>query len=189
LYVVYSVEDVVRIPPSLFDRPLEEAARLVLSEKYVGFVHPDMGIIVAIFDIEVEPEGKLLPGDGASYHVSRYKVLAFRPQPKEVVEGRVVNAEKYGIWVNLGPIEGFAHISQLMDEQVVFDPQRRAMRGERTGRMIEVGDVVRARVVSVSMPSEPTQRPRVQLTLRQPYLGRPEWYREKREATRAGERR
>ncbi len=187
LYVVYRVRDVVRIPPSLFGLPLEEAALRVLTERYVGFVHPDMGIIVAVFDVDVDPEGRLLPGDGATYHDSEYSVLAFKPRVKEVVEGVVVNAQQYGIWVNLGPIEGFAHITQLMDDRVIFDQQRKAMIGEKTRKIVEIGNVVRARVVSVSMPTEPTLRPRIQLTLRQPYLGRPEWYRRKEEAKTAGQ--
>ncbi|ALL00169.1 DNA-directed RNA polymerase subunit E' [Pyrodictium delaneyi] len=176
LYMIYRVRDTVRIPPSLFGKPLEEAALQVLTEKYVGYVHPDMGIIVAIFDVKVKEEGRIIPGDGATYHESEYSVLAFRPQVKEVVEGIVVNAQQYGLWVNLGPVEGFAHVTQLMDDRVVFDPQRRALIGERSRRIVEIGDVVRARVVSVSIPSEPTMRPRIQLTLRQPYLGKPEWY-------------
>ena len=176
LYMIYRVRDTVRIPPSLFGKPLEEAALQVLTEKYVGYVHPDMGIIVAIFDVKVKEEGRIIPGDGATYHESEYSVLAFRPQVKEVVEGVVVNAQQYGLWVNLGPVEGFAHVTQLMDDRVVFDPQRRALIGERSRRIVEIGDVVRARVVSVLIPSEPTMRPRIQLTLRQPYLGKPGWY-------------
>jgi len=171
VYAVYKVRDVVRIPPELFGLPLQEAALKVLSSRYVGFLHPEMGIIVAVFNVNVEGEGRILPGDGATYHNVVYEVLVFKPQVKEVVEGVVVNALNYGAWVNLGPVEGLVHVSQLMDEHVRFDPQRRAFIGEKTGRVIEVGDSVRARVVSVSMP--PTGgKPRIQLTLRQPYLGK-----------------
>ncbi len=176
MYVVYRVRDVVRIPPSLFGMPLEEAALKVLTDKYVGSVHPEMGIIVAVFNVKVSEEGRLLPGDGATYHDSEYEVLALNPQVKEVVEGIVVDAQSYGAWVNIGPIEGFVHISQMMDEHVRFDPQRRAFIGERTRRVLEVGDVVRARIVSVSMTGL-GGKPRIQMTMRQPYLGKPEWWR------------
>ncbi|WP_236698049.1 DNA-directed RNA polymerase [Pyrodictium occultum] len=185
--MVYRVRDTVRIPPSMFGMPLEEAAFQVLTEKYVGYVHPDMGIIVAIFDVKVGEEGRVIPGDGATYHESEYSVLAFKPEVKEVVEGTVANVQQYGLWVNLGPVEGFAHITQLMDDRVVFDPQRKALIGERTRRLVEINDVVRARVVSVSMPSEPTMRPRIQLTMRQPYLGKLEWFKKTEGRERSAE--
>lgn len=178
MYIVYHVRDVVRIPPSLFGLPLEEAALRVLMDKYVGIVHPEMGVVVAVFNIKVSEEGRLLPGDGATYHDSEYDVLALNPQVKEVVEGVIVDAQNYGAWVNLGPVEGFVHISQMMDEHVRFDPQRRAFIGERTRRIVEVGDVVRARVVSVSVTGL-GGKPRIQLTMRQPYLGKPEWWRQR----------
>ncbi len=185
LYAIYRVRDVVRIPPSLFTLPLEEAATRILTEKYVGTVHPDIGVIVAVFDVKVDENGRLIPGDGATYHDSEYSILAFKPIPKEVVEGVVVSVQQHFIRVSLGAADGIAHISQVMDEHVIFDPQRRAFIGERTKRIIEVGDVVRARIVSASIPSEPLARPRIQLTLRQPYLGKPEWYRKKEQVEAA----
>ncbi|ABM80305.1 DNA-directed RNA polymerase subunit E'' [Hyperthermus butylicus DSM 5456] len=180
MYAIYRVRDVVRIPPSLFGMSLEEAALKVLTEKYVGYVHPEMGVIVAIFDVKVSEEGRVIPGDGATYHDSEYSVLAFKPIVKEVVEGVVVSIQQSFARISLGPVEGIAHISQVMDEHVIFDPQRRAFIGERTRRIVEVGDIVRTRVISVSMPSEPIGRPRIQLTMRQPYLGKTEWHKRKR---------
>jgi len=34
MFYVYRVYDIVRIPPEMFDRPLKEAARISLREKY-----------------------------------------------------------------------------------------------------------------------------------------------------------
>ena len=185
MYAIYRVRDVVRIPPSLFSLPLEEAATRILIEKYVGTVHPDMGIIVAVFDVKVDENGRLIPGDGATYHDSEYSILAFKPMPKEVVEGVVVSVQEHFMRVNFGAVDGVVHISQVMDEHVLYDPQRKAFIGEKTRRVIEVGDVVRARIVSVSLPTEPLGRPKIQLTLRQPFLGKPEWYEKKIEARKA----
>ena len=180
MYKLYKVKDVVRIPPELFGVDLEEAALRVLADRYIGYVDPEMGIIVAVFNVKVEREGRILPGDGATYHDATYEVLAFKPGVREVVEGVIVNAARYGAWVNIGPVEGLVHISQMMDEHVRFDPQRRAFIGENSGRIIEVGDAVRARVVSVSIPPV-GGKPRIQLTMRQPYLGKLEWIEKQRE--------
>jgi DNA-directed RNA polymerase subunit E' len=178
LYVVYRVRDIIRIPPSLFDLPLEEAARRVLVDRYVGYVDPELGVIVAVYNIKVSEYGRILPGDGATYHESEFDVLAYKPVLKEVVEGVVVNVPDFGLFVSLGPIDAFIHRTQIVDEELRYDDQRRAFIGVKTGRVVEKGDEVRARIIAISMPTDPTQKPRIQLTMRQPFLGKVEWVRE-----------
>ncbi len=178
MYVVYRVRDIIRIPPSLFNMPLEEAARRVLVDRYVGYVDPELGVIVAVYNVKVSEYGRILPGDGATYHESEFDVLAYKPVLKEVVEGVVVNVPDFGLFVNLGPIDAFVHRTQITDEELRYDDQRRAFIGVKTGRVVEKGDEVRARVIAVSMPTEPSQKPRIQLTMRQPMLGKVEWVRE-----------
>jgi len=181
LYIIAEVEDVVRIPPNLFGFPLKEAALKVLRERYEGYLHPDLGIIITVFDVKVEELGRILPGDGATYHNARFKVLSFKPQVKEVVEGIVVGATDKGLFVNLGPVDGFLHKSQISDKRVFFDEKGGRYIVEETRQVVEKGDRVRARVVGVSFPTEPTARPRIILTMRQPLLGKLEWVEEELE--------
>ena len=178
MYIIAEVEDVVRIPPNLFGFPLKEAALKVLRERYEGYLHPDLGIIITVFDVKVEELGRILPGDGATYHNARFKVLSFKPQVKEVVEGIVVGATDKGLFVNLGPVDGFLHKSQISDKRVLFDERGGRYIIEETRQVVEKGDKVRARVVGVSFPTEPTARPRIILTMRQPLLGKLEWVEE-----------
>ena len=189
MYVVYRVRDIIRIPPSLFTLPLEEAARRVLIDKYVGYVDPELGVIVAVYNVKVNEYGRILPGDGATYHESEFDVLAYKPVVKEVVEGTVVNVQEFGLFVSLGPIDGFIHRSQVSDEELRFDENRKAFIGVRTNRVVEKGDRVRARVIAVSMPTEPSQKPRIQLTMRQPLMGKIEWVREEVERIEEAARR
>ncbi len=179
MYAVYSVKGVVRIPPSMFALPLQEAAETILENTFIGYVHPEIGIIVAVFDIDVEEYGRIVPGDGATYHNVVFKILAFRPIEKEVVEGFVSGAAHNVVaFISLGPVDGIVHISQIADEELYYDPQRGAFIGRRTGRILAKGDMVRARIIAVSLPNEPTRRPRIALTMRQPFLGKIDWIKE-----------
>ena len=36
MYEIATIEDTVRVPPNMFDRPLEEVAAEILNRKYVG---------------------------------------------------------------------------------------------------------------------------------------------------------
>ncbi len=173
MYRVYRLRDVVRIPPEDFDKPLDEAAHRVLREVYEGRVSKELGIIVAVLDVKVDPEGKIIPGDGATYHNAEFTVLAFNPFLQEVVEGEIVTVTSYGLFVNLGATDGFIHKSQIADEPIEYDPTRPGLRLEDTHRLIERGDIVRARIYNVALM--PGKGLRVNLTLRQPYMGKKEW--------------
>ncbi len=180
VYRVYGVRDVVRIPPEKFDKPLDIAAWEELRRVYEGVVTKNMGIIVTVFDVDVEPEGQILPGDGATYHPVTFKMLVFYPFVKEVVEGEVNTVLNHGIFVDLGASDGFIYINQIADERIEYDPTRPALILRESNKMIEKGDWVRARVYNVA--PLPGKGLRVQMTMRQPYLGKIEWLKKSKSA-------
>jgi DNA-directed RNA polymerase subunit E' len=180
LYAVIEVEDYVRIPPSKFGRPVEDVVYEELKSKYEGALiqvedsgRSRLGIIVAIMETNADPMGTVIPGDGATYHKTRFKALVFMPFEKEVVEGEVVSVTRAGLYVNLGVLDGFIHINQVADERVVFDTARGSLLLEETRRYVEKGDVVRARIYVVS--TLPGKGLRIHMTMRQPQLGKLEW--------------
>lgn len=175
MYKLVELEDMVRIPPALFKLSPHEAAVEVLREKYEGRILRDIGLAITILDVNIDPVGVLVPGDGATYHRVRAKVLVFAPEPQEVVEGEVTVVAEYGIEVRLGPIDGFIHRSQLHEKETFSYNREQAMwLGDKTGRILRRGDRVRARVVQVSYGTRGLKL-RVGLTMRQPYLGKLEW--------------
>lgn len=184
MYRIYKIRDVVRIPPEDFGKPLREAAWKALRKIYEGRVTRDLGVIVTVLDVKVDPEGKIVYGDGATYHKAEFTVLAFNPFLKEVVEGTIVTVASYGLFVDLGATDGFIHKSQISDEDIEHDPTRQALILRDTRRVIEKGDVVRARVYNVALM--PGKGLRVSLTVRQAYLGKLEWIKKAKE--REGEK-
>ena len=100
------------------------------------------------------------------------------PELYEVVEGEVVDVVEFGVFVRLGPLDGLIHISQIMDDYVSYDPKREAIIGKETGRVIEKGDKVRARIVAVSLREARKRGSKIALTMRQPGLGKLEWIEE-----------
>jgi len=79
--------------------------------------------------------------------------------------------------VRVGPVDGYVHKSQIMDDVVSYSREQNAVIGQKTARVLRKGDDVRARVVAVSYGGR-KQVLRVQLTMRQPYLGKLEWIKE-----------
>ncbi|NPA96551.1 MAG: DNA-directed RNA polymerase [Crenarchaeota archaeon] len=177
MFRVYKLRGVVRIDPSELDKGLETAALSELKKKFEGMYSRDLGLIIALRNLKVSPEGYIVMGDGATYHEVEFEVLAYVPMINEVIEATVENVAKHGAHIRVGPIDGLIHISQIADEEAFFDPVRGAIVLRQSKRVLMKGDKVRARVTSVSGAS--AQRlPRMSLTMRQPYLGKIEWIKE-----------
>ena len=174
MFEMVTLEDIIRIPPVLFDRDLEEAALEVLRNEYEGITDPEIGKVIAVVSIINVGIGRLIPGDGASYHNVRFNVIAFKPKVNEIVEGVVVEVVDFGIFVRVGPIDGLCHISQVADDFFSYDPKNAILVGKTKGYKVEVDDVVRAKIVAVSM-SGSDKTGKFALSMRHPYLGKIEW--------------
>ena len=176
MFAVYEVEDVVRIPPSMFGEGLVKVAEINLKDKYENTYDGEMGYIFLVKNVEINPVGKILPGDGASYHRAKFQVYAFKPIVNEIVEGEVIEITDFGVFVRIGPLDALLHISQIMDDYITYDERHSVLMGKKTGKKLEVGDDVRFRIVAVSLTHGATGK--VGVTTRQPYLGKLEWIKE-----------
>ncbi|MGC8631217.1 MAG: DNA-directed RNA polymerase [Thermoprotei archaeon] len=186
MFYLYKVNDLVRVPATFFGNPLEDAVALAIKEKYVGkVISEEVGIVLQVLDVQASEEGKVPIGQGATYHEATFTLLTYRPLEREIIEGEVVAVEEYGIHVRIGPIEGVAHQSQLMDDYVDYDARAGRYVGRNTKKTIERGDLVRARIITISMHEGDASDVKVNLTLRQPGLGSLQWLDTEREAAKA----
>ncbi len=168
LFRLYEFKDIVRIPPERFGEDLKKVALELLREEYEGVLDDELGLIVTVTDVDINEEGYIIPGDGATYHEAKYTLLAFKPVRNEVVEGPVVSVTKHGIYVNIGPVDAMVHRSQLGEGSFTYDPATGSMIGPGNIR-IKKGDIVRGRIVQIS-----TKRGvlKVGMTLKGPGLGK-----------------
>lgn len=180
MFRVLTIEDYVRIPPTRFGEPIERVALEELKNSYEGRIERDVGIYVAIFDVEVSRRGVIIFGDGATYNRVRFKALVFTPLNNEIIEGEVIRTEDFGAFVRIGPVDGLIHRTQMMEDNVVlYDKQSGSFVGEKSKRKLGRGDVIRARIVGVSyVTTSNKDMVRISLTLRQPFLGKLEWIEE-----------
>ncbi|MBO3804226.1 MAG: DNA-directed RNA polymerase [Candidatus Brockarchaeota archaeon] len=177
MFKLLVVEDTVRIPPPMFGKPFENVVKGLLAEKYEGTVHEDLGYVIAVLNYKFNPVGKLMPGDGGSYHQVTFELLTFVPELQEVLEGEVVEIEDFGAFVRIGPVDSLLHVSQVADDYMSFDGSQGTLSGRETGRVLRKGDVVRVRIVAVSI-GKGTVGDKVGVTARQPFLGKIEWIEE-----------
>ena len=79
MFQLVELGDVVRVPPNRFGSSLENVALELLKLKYESTISPDYGYLILVTNVKIDRVGKIIPGDGATYHKVRFQVLAFFP--------------------------------------------------------------------------------------------------------------
>lgn len=174
MYYKVKVEDAVRVPPMFFSGDIGDSIKKILDQEIVGAMDKDLGVIVAITNVENVGEGYIVPSDGAVYYEVKYETLVYKPTLQEVVEGEFKEAAEFGAFVTIGPIDGLVHVSQIMEDYVSFNEKESQFLGKESKRILKLGDGVRVRVVTVSKKSTVLDT-KIGLTMRQPCLGALHW--------------
>jgi len=177
MFKLIDLEDTIRIPPEKFGEPIETVGYEQLKSKYEGMVHEELGYVIAVTDIQISPVGKIIPGDGATYHRVVFSLVTFLPKIQEIVEGEVVEIADFGAFVRVGPIDALLHVSQLLNDFMSYDEKQGVLMGKETKRKLATGDQVRVRVTAVSLGRGGVSG-KVGVTARQPFLGKLEWIKE-----------
>ena len=174
MFYLTEVEDYVRVAPKLFGLPTGEAVEKQLKETYADYYDKELGKVVSVIEILDVGEGVIIPGDGAAYYNSKFKLLTWKPELQELVYGIIAEITTFGAFINMGAMRGMIHISQTMDDYVSFSKSN-TLAGKSSKRSLKTGDQCLARVVAISHRGD---EPKIGLTMRQPGLGKLEWIKE-----------
>jgi len=174
MFYLVEIEDYVRVEPKLFGLATREAVKKQLEETYADYFSKEIGKVVSIIDVMDVGEGIIIPGDGAAYYKSTFKLLTWKPEMQELVFGIVTEITNFGAFMDLGVMQGMIHISQTMDDFVSFSKSGTLV-GKSSKRSLKKGDACLARIVAVSFKSG---EPKIGLTMRQPGLGQLKWIKE-----------
>ena len=177
MFSVSTLVDIVRIPPTLFGTTLKKAAENILKSKYESMINQDLGYIIMIMGAKVEPLGKMIPGDGGTFHRVEFQALTFYPKLQEIVNGELVDITDFGAFVRIGPTDALLHLSQVMDDYLKSDVASGMILANQSGRTLKVGSTIRARITAVSL-GKAASMGKIGITCRQPFLGAEEWIEE-----------
>ncbi len=175
MFYEITVKSHVRVPPVSFGKDKDDAVLTHLNEKYNGFNSPELGIVICVSDVIQIRDGIIIPGDGAAYYDTTYKLVVFKPELHEPVLGTISDITDFGAFLDLGATDGMIHVSQTMDDYVSFS-KANILTGKETKRTLKVGERCRARIIAVSYKD--VSNPKIGLTMRQPMLGSLAWIEE-----------
>jgi DNA-directed RNA polymerase subunit E' len=171
MFHLVEIEDYVRVEPKLFGLETMDAVRQQLKETYTNYTNKEIGTVVTVIDVLGVGDGIIIPGDGAAYYNSKFKLLIWRPELGELVYGTIEEITNFGAFINLGVTQGMIHISQTMEDYVSFSKSNTLI-GKASKKSLKKGDLCIARIVAISYKGN---EPKIGLTMRQPGLGKTEW--------------
>jgi DNA-directed RNA polymerase subunit E' len=176
MFYLIDVEDYIRVEPKLFGLPTREAVEQQLKETYADHFDKELGSVIAVAEVTEIEEGIIIPGDGAAYYKSNFKLVVWKPDMQELVFGSISEITNFGAFIDLGAMQGMIHISQTMDDYVSFS-KTNTLVGKSGKKSLKKGDNCIARVVAISYK---LGEPKIGLTMRQPGLGKIEWIEEEK---------
>jgi len=171
MFYLTEVEEHIRVEPRHFGLPTKEAVEKQLNESYVDKVTKELGYVISVVSVDSVDDGVIIPGDGAPFYRSRFKILIWKPELHELVYGTINEITNFGAFIQIGPAQGMIHISQTMEDYVSLS-KTGTLSGKSSKRNLAKGDDCLARVVAISYKSG---EPKIGLTMRQPGLGKVEW--------------
>jgi DNA-directed RNA polymerase subunit E' len=185
LFSISTLVDVIRIPPSLFGTTLKKAGMNILKEKYESMINAELGYIIMILDAKVDEMGKMIAGDGGTFHKVEFEALTFYPKLQEIVQGEIVDITDFGAFVRIGPTDALLHLSQVMDDYLKSDVKSGMILANQSARTLKVASTLRARITAVSL-GKAAAMGKIGITCRQPFLGADSWIKEEIEKAEGG---
>ena len=140
-----------------------------------------------IMGAKVNPLGKMIPGDGGTFHRVEFQALTFYPKLQEIVNGELVDITDFGAFVRIGPTDALLHLSQVMDDYLKSDVASGMIVANQSGKTLKVGSTIRARITAVSL-GKAASMGKIGITCRQPFLGADEWIEEEIKNTEDGDK-
>ena len=173
MYKRLTIQDSVRVPPQHLGENVSDSVRDGLREEVEGDIVEDVGVVIGVEDVNSVEGGDIEPEDAGIHYQVEYKAIVYDPELHEVVNGEVVDITDFGAFIRIGPFDGLCHVSQVMDQYVNLDEENEMLVSEDQERSLEKGDTVTTRVIAVSLGKQDTNK--INLTMRQPGLGKQEW--------------
>lgn len=176
MFYIVDIEDYVRVEPKLFGLRTSDAVAKQLQETYSNYHDKEIGEVIGIISVLEVGNGVIIPGDGAAYYNSKFKLIAWKPELQEIVYGIVDEITNFGAFMNFGVMSGVIHISQTMDDYVTFS-NTGTLFGKDSKKILKKNDTCLARIVAISYKGD---QPKIGLTMRQPGFGKIEWVAEEK---------
>jgi len=175
MFVNVKMKDTVRISPHLFHLDSTDAIRESLNIKFANKVVHNVGLCIALWDIEKIEDSYIFPGDGATHTVVHFRYVVFRPFVDEILVGRIKSCSKDGLHVTLGffddiviPSDSLQNPSKFSEQEQLWCWEYDAQENGTVDLPMEIGGDIRFRVVDETFTDTTPNSPEDSLAMPPP---------------------
>ncbi|XP_059174661.1 DNA-directed RNA polymerase III subunit RPC8-like [Physella acuta] len=154
MFVLVQMKDTVRILPRLFHLDTMDAIREALNKKFANKVVYNVGLCIALWDVEKVEDSYIFPGDGATHTIVHFRFVVFRPFIDEILVGRIKSSNKDGVHVSMGffddiviPSDSLQQPSKFNEQEQLWSWEYEAPEEGKVDLPLEIGGDIRFRVV------------------------------------------
>lgn len=174
MFVLSKFKDIVRVPAHHLGTPIEDVLAEELNKRFANKVVLDVGLVICLYDILDLGESYIYCGDGAIHTRCSYRMIVFRPQIGEILEGSLRSSSKEGLIISLGFFDSIVIPPQQLNEPCNFNEvdQTWTWNFEDDGQThvlrLEIGEQVRFRVHSEQFVDVSPHGPQMSLSKNEP---------------------
>lgn len=121
MFKLVTVEDTIQIPPHLFGYARERAVEHIINRRLSDRVMPEVGLVIALWDIESLSAERLIPTSGEASVLARFRILVFAPFRGEALFARVRASTEAGLLAYLDFFEPLWIPSESLPKPSTFD--------------------------------------------------------------------
>lgn len=103
MFVLTTIADTVRIPPTMLAQPTLISVHSEMDKKYPNRVIMDVGLVIGRYGDALQVgDGVCAAGDGGAHHEIIVRLIVFRPFVEEVCLGTISKSSAQGLHVSMG---------------------------------------------------------------------------------------
>ncbi|KAJ1726781.1 DNA-directed RNA polymerase III complex subunit Rpc25 [Coemansia biformis] len=163
MFVLVVLRDTLKVVPSEFTKPREQALRDEINRKYANRVLHDIGLCMLVHDLLDIDEGYVQHSEGWLWVKVKFRMIVFRPFRDEVLTGWVRSANAGGIEVSMGFFDDIKISASHMPEGSTYDGAEGVWvwRYEGNELYIDLEEPIRFRVLETSFLEVSPPRPEI----------------------------
>ncbi|XP_046560323.1 LOW QUALITY PROTEIN: DNA-directed RNA polymerase III subunit RPC8-like [Haliotis rubra] len=161
MFVLAEMKDTVRLPPWLFNLDQKDAIIETLNKKLANKVVYNVGLCIALWDVQRLEDSYIFPGDGASHTVVHFRYVVFRPFVDEVqlITGKIKSCSRRRVYkvrqkLSIGffddiliPPDALQHPSRFDEQEQLWAWEYQLDDGNKHDLFMDIGEQIRFRVV------------------------------------------
>ncbi|KAJ2771045.1 DNA-directed RNA polymerase III complex subunit Rpc25 [Coemansia nantahalensis] len=163
MFVLVVLRDTLKVAPSEFTKPREQALKDEINRKYANRVLHDVGLCMLVYDLVEIDEGYVQHSEGWLWVKVKFRMIVFRPFRDEVLTGCVRSANASGIQVSMGFFDDIKISANHMPEGSAYDTAEGVWvwRYEGNELYIDLEEPIRFRVLETSFLEVSPPRPEI----------------------------